>query len=164
MAAAEFWRLGFSRQKQGREEKEEGPLNRFYSNKNAAHQAHLNTAWECNDPFLTTTDTAKMTDDTLLHKGTVQQTDFRLIHPAPRQSCHITRKKNSSTMKQGRVTTQGRQRTRFLHKELESLRKNQDNIAKKRTITQKTRFFPLQMTSKDTMLQDPMNSVPRQAR
>jgi len=34
-----------SRQKQGSKEKEEErPLNRFYSNRNAAHQAHLNTA------------------------------------------------------------------------------------------------------------------------
>jgi len=34
-----------SRQKQGNEEKEEErPLNRFYSNKNTAHQACLNTA------------------------------------------------------------------------------------------------------------------------
>ena len=73
-----------SRQKQGSKEKEERPLNRFYSNKNAAHQARLNTAWERNDPFLTTTDTAEMTDGTLLHKGTVQRVDFRLIHPAPR--------------------------------------------------------------------------------
>ena len=34
-----------SRQRQGSKEKEgERPLNRFYSNKNAAHQARLNTA------------------------------------------------------------------------------------------------------------------------
>ena len=34
-----------SRQKQGSKEKEKDrPLNRFYSNKNVAHQARLNTA------------------------------------------------------------------------------------------------------------------------
>ena len=32
------------------------------------------------DPF---TDTAKMTEDTNLHNGTIQRADFRLIHPAP---------------------------------------------------------------------------------
>ena len=80
-----------SRQKQGSKEKEEErPLNRFYSNRNAAHQARLNTAWERNDPFLTTTDTAEMTDGTLLHKGTVQRADFRLIHPTPWQNYLIT--------------------------------------------------------------------------
>ena len=84
-------RTRVSRQKQGSKEKEEErPLNRFYSNKNAAHQARLNTAWERNDSFLTTTDTAEMTDSTLLHNGTVQRADFRLIHPAPRQSYQIT--------------------------------------------------------------------------
>ena len=82
-----------SRQKQGNKEKEERPLNRFYNNKNVAHQARLNTAWERNDPFLTTTDTAEMTDGTLLHKGIVQRADFRLIHLAPRQSYHITTKR-----------------------------------------------------------------------
>ena len=83
-----------SRQKQGSKEKEEErPLNRFYSSKNAAHQARLNTAWEHNGPLLTTTDTAEMMDGTLLHKGTVQRADFRLIHPAPRQSYHIATKR-----------------------------------------------------------------------
>ena len=83
-----------SRQKQGCEEKEEEmPLNRFYSNRNAAHQACLNTTWEHNDPFLTTTDTAEMMDGTLLHKGTIQRADFRLIHPAPWQSYHIATKR-----------------------------------------------------------------------
>ena len=55
-----------------------------------AHQAHLNTAWEHNDPFPNITDTAEMTDGTFLHKGIVQRADFRLIHPAPRQSYQIT--------------------------------------------------------------------------
>ena len=86
-----------SRQKQSSKEKEEErPLNKFYSNKNAAHQAHLNTAWERNDSFLTTTDTAEMTDSTLLHNGTVQRVDFRLIHPAQRYSYHITTKRTIS--------------------------------------------------------------------
>ena len=83
-----------SRQKQGSKEKEEErPLNRFYSNKNAAHLTRLNTVWERNDPFLTTTNIAEMTDGTLLHKGTVQRADFRLIHPAPWQSYHIATKR-----------------------------------------------------------------------
>ena len=83
-----------SRQKQGSKEKEEErPLNRFYSKKNVAHQARLNTAWERNDSFLTTTDTAEMMDNTLLHNGTVQRADFRLIHPAPWQIYHITTKR-----------------------------------------------------------------------
>jgi hypothetical protein len=60
-------------------------------------------------------------------------------------------KKNSLTVKQIRVTTLGRQRTQFSQKELRSLRNNQGNIARRRT--QKTRFFPLQMTLKDTRLQ-----------
>ena len=81
------------RQKQGSKEKEERTLNRFYNNRNMAHQARLNTAWECNDSFLTTTDTAKMTDGTLLHNGTVQRVYFRLIHPAQRQSYHIATKR-----------------------------------------------------------------------
>ena len=38
-------KIRVSRQKQGNKEKEEDmPLNRFYSNKNTAHQARLNTA------------------------------------------------------------------------------------------------------------------------
>ena len=83
-----------SSEKQGSKEKEEEmPLNRFYSNTNVAHQAHLNMVWERNDPFLTTTNTAEMTDGTLLHKGIVQRADFRLIHLAPRQSYHIATKR-----------------------------------------------------------------------
>ena len=84
-----------SRQKQGSKEKEEErPLNRFYNNWNAAHQACLNMAWERNDPFPNTIDTAKITDITLLHKGIVQRADFRLIHPAQRQSYHIATKRS----------------------------------------------------------------------
>ena len=91
------------RQKQGSKEKEEErPLNRFYSNKNAAHLTRLNTVWERNDPFLTTTNIAEMTDGTLLHKGIVQRADFRLIHPAPRQNYHITTKRtNQQWSKEG---------------------------------------------------------------
>ena len=66
------------------------PLNRFYTSKNTAHQGRFNTTWGRNDPF---TDTAKMTDGTNPHNGTVQRADFRLIHPAPRRSYHITTKR-----------------------------------------------------------------------
>ena len=48
-------------------------------------------------------------------------------------------------------------RTQFLQKELGNLINNQ-TVAEKRMTTQKTRFFPLQMTSKDTrlhILEDP---------
>ena len=34
-----------------------------------------------------------MTDDTLLHNGTVQRADFRLIHPTQWQRYHITTKR-----------------------------------------------------------------------
>ena len=69
-------------------------------------------------------------------------------------------KKNSSTMKQRRVASQGTQ-------ELGSYRKNSEisqttrTSAEKGMTTQKTRFFPLQMASKNTrlhILQDPTNS------
>ena len=82
-----------------------------------------------------------MMDGTLLHKGTVQRADFRLIHPAPRQSYHIATKRiiNHEATK---VTSQGTQ-------ELSSYRKNSGisqttrTSAEKRMTTQKTRFFPL---------------------
>ena len=41
-------------------------------------------ACERNGSFPNTTDKAEMTDVTLLHKGTVQRADVRLIHPAPK--------------------------------------------------------------------------------
>jgi hypothetical protein len=76
-------------------------------------------------------------------------------------------KKNSLTMQQIMVTTPGRQRTQFSQKELESLRNIQGNTTGGRTRTQKTRFLPVQIISKDTrlqILQDPTNSVLRQVR
>jgi len=81
-----------SRQKQGSKEKEEErPLNRFYSNRNVAHQARFNTVEGHNGLF---NDAAKMMDGSNLHNGTVQRADFRLIHPAPRQSYHIATKRS----------------------------------------------------------------------
>ena len=90
-----------SRQKQGSKEKEEErPLNRFYTSKNAAHQAHFNMAWGRNGPF---TNTTKMTDSTNPHNGTVQWADFRLIHPAKRQSYHIAVKRTHQPWSNGRL-------------------------------------------------------------
>ena len=132
-----------SRQKQGNKEKEEErPLNRFYSNKNVAHQARLNTAWERNDPFLTTTDTAEMTDGTLLHNGTVQQADFRLIHPAPRQSYHIATKRTHQPRSNERLPHKEHKNPVLIERTQES-HKQPGLQQKKRMTTHKTRFFPL---------------------
>ena len=121
-----------SRQKQGSKEKEEErPLNRFYSNKNVAHQARLNMAWERNGPLLTTTDTAEMMDGTIPHKGTVQRVDFKLIHPAPRQSYHIAIKRTHQPWSDEGLPHKEHknpvliERTRGSHKQLELQQKKE---------------------------------------
>ena len=50
-------------------------------------------ACERNGSFPNMIDKAEMTDGMLLHNSTVQRADFRLIHPAPRQSYHIATKR-----------------------------------------------------------------------
>jgi hypothetical protein len=70
-------RLNARRQRWGK--KEGGPLNRFTTVK-CGPPGPLNAAWERNGPSLAITDTAKMMGDTTFHNGTVQRTNFRLIH------------------------------------------------------------------------------------
>ena len=88
-----------------------------------AHQACLNTAWEHNGSFLTTTDAAEMTDGTILHNSTVQRAVFRLIHPAPRRSYHITTKRTHQPWSNEGLPHKGRnnpvliERTRESHKQ-----------------------------------------------
>ena len=64
--------------------------------------------WERNGPF---TDTAKMTEGTNPHNGTIQWADFRLIHPALLRSYQKTTK----------TTRQPRRKEGQLHKEHKNL-------------------------------------------
>ena len=166
MVTVEFWRLGFQgKSRATKKKKKKGLWIDFTAIKNTAHQARLNTAWERDGPFLTTTDTAEMMDGTLLHNGTVQRADFRLIHPAPRQSYQITT----------RTTRQPWRNKGLPHKEHKNLvlTKRTQESHEQPGLQQKNKW---QLRRQDSfhykrlknrrlqILQDPTNSVPRKAK
>jgi hypothetical protein len=49
-------------------------------------------AWECNGLFSAITNAAEMMNDMPFHNGIVEQADFRLIRPVPRQSSLLVKK------------------------------------------------------------------------
>ena len=107
-----------------------------------------------------------MMEGTNPHNGTIQRADFRLIHPALRQSYQITAKKQPINYEEKKGYLTRNIRTRFVRKELGNIMNNQGYSRK---ISDNSGDKILSITSdfknrRLQILQDPTYSVPQKAK